>query len=259
MRLVKAQQRFGFKFSQSGAHIARTMMLDELRILFARLPTTASQNSYRKAIEEDNLLQKNTSRTRSLTCRHLIDLYSLDPQLPLFRNFRRLWDTTPDARPLLACQMAQTRDPFLRLSQQKILNLPLGAVLRRVDMEQLFADRYPDRFSPSTLKSLAQNLNATWTHAGFLCGRVKKVRTDPNIHPVNVAFALWLGALQGASGIRLFNTDWIKLLNCRLEQLQDLARQASFSGLLTYKHSSEVIEINFPDYLIKDEEALLYE
>lgn len=253
------QQKLGFKFGQSGAHASRTMMLDELELLFAELPTSTSQDDYRQAIEQDNILQKNTSRTRALTCRHLIDLYSLDPQLPLFRNFRHLWETAPEARPLLACQMALTRDPLLRLSQQKILELSLGAVLPRIDMEQVFADRFPDRFSPSTLKSLAQNLNATWTHAGFLQGKAKKTRIEPNIHPVNVAFALWLGHLQGASGIRLFTTEWTKLLNCRLEQLQELARLASFSGLLTYKHSSEVIEITFPDYLTKDEEALLYE
>lgn len=253
------QQQFGFKFGQSGAHASRTMMLHELELLFAGLPSVASMDDYREAIESGNLLQKNTNRTRTLTCRHLIDLYSLDPQFPLFRNLRRLWDIDPAARPLLACQMALTRDPLLRLSQQKILALPLGAVLPRADMEQLFAKRYPDRFSPNTLKSLAQNINGTWTHAGFLQGKVKKIRTEPDIRPVNVAFALWLGYLQGANGIRLFNTDWCKLLNERLEQLQALARQASFSSLLTYKHSSEIIEITFPDYLTKDEEALLYE
>lgn len=252
-------QQFGFKFGQSGAHASRTMMLDELELLFAGLPVTASLDDYRTAIEQDNILQKNTSRTRTLTCGHLIDLYSLDPQIPLFRNLRRLWDCEPAARPLLTCQMALTRDPLLRLSQHKILELSPGTVLPRIDMEHVFADRYPDRFSSSTLKSLAQNLNATWTHAGFLQGRAKKTRTEPDIHPVNVAFALWLGHLQGASGTRLFTTDWTKLLNCRLEQLQELARQASFSGLLTYKHSSEIIEITFPDYLTKDEEALLYE
>ncbi len=253
------QQQFGFKFGPSGAHVSRTMMLDELTLLFASVPATAGPDDYRQAIEQDNVLHKNTGKTRSLTCRHLIDLYGLDPQQTLFRNLRRLWDVDPAAHPVLACQMALTRDPLLRLSQQKILELPCGTVLPRIDMEQLIAERYPERFSPRTLKSLAQNINATWTHAGFLRGRSRKTRCEPDIRPVNVAFALWLGYLQGATGHRLFATRWTKLLERRQEELLALARQAGFSGLLTFKHASEIIEITFPDYLTEDEEALLHE
>lgn len=259
MTSAECLQEFGFKSGQSGAHASRTLMLAELEQLFASVPTTAGPDEYRLAIEQHNVLQKNTSKTRSLTFRHLVDLYGLDPQQPLFRNFRRLWDADSAARPVLTCQMALTRDGLLRLSQALILSLPPGAHLPREEMEQLFAKRYPDRFSAATLKSLAQNINASWTHAGFLQGRAKKYRVEPEIRPVNVAFALWLSSLHGASGARLFTSDWVKVLNARIEQLQELARLASFSGLLTYKHSSEIIEITFPDYLTQDEEARLYE
>jgi hypothetical protein len=34
---------------------------------------------------------------------------------------------------------------------------------------------------------------------------------------------------------------------------------ASHSGLITFKHSSEVIEVSFPDYLTREEEAWLNE
>ena len=109
------------------------------------------------------------------------------------------------------------------------------------------------------LKSLAQNINGTWTHAGYLEGRTKKHRTEPDIRSINVAFALFMGYLQGATGNRLFNTEWTKLLGCRQERLLELARQANHSGLLNFKHSSEVVEITFPGYLTKEEESWLHE
>jgi hypothetical protein len=132
-------------------------------------------------------------------------------------------------------------------------------LLLREEMEQAFEEQFPDRYSPATLRSLAQNVNGTWTDAGYLQGRSKKRRTEPDIRPGNVAFALFMGYLQGATGNRLFNTEWTKLLGCRQERLLELARQASHSGLLNFKHSSEVVEVTFPDHLTKEEEGWLHE
>ncbi|SEQ40901.1 hypothetical protein SAMN05421693_12922 [Ectothiorhodospira magna] len=152
-----------------------------------------------------------------------------------------------------------SRGFLLRLSQNKILSLAPGQWLPREEMEQAFNEQFPDRYSPAMLKSLAQNVNGTWTHAGYLEGRNKKHRTEPDIRPANIAFALFLGYLQGATGNRLFNTEWTKLFGCRLEHLLELARQASHAGLLNFKHASDVVEITFPDYLTQEEEGWLHE
>lgn len=255
----ETQQKFGFKFGQNGAHSARTMMLSELTQLFDGQPVDAQPEQYRDDIELANVLHKPTSKARTLTWRHLVDLYGMNTEIPLFRIFRQMWESDASARPLLACQMALTRDPILRMTKDKILSLQLGERLVREDMEQVFSDQYPDRFSPAMLKSLAQNVNGTWTNAGYLEGRNKKHRAEPEVRPVNVAFALLLGYLQGASGNRLFTTEWTGVLNCRHERLLELARQASYSGFIDFKHSSEVVEITFPNYLSKDEELMLHE
>lgn len=253
------QQRLGFKSGQSGVHLARTTMLVELSLLFEAVPPEADQAQYRDAIELHNVLQKNTSKTRALTYRHLMDLYGLDPGIPLFRVFRRLWLVDEEARSLLTCQMALTRDPLLRLSLPRIQALQPGEQLTRESMEQVFEQAFPDRFSSATCKSLAQNINASWTAAGCLRGRAKKYRTEAEIRPVNLVFALFLNYLQGATGNRLFTNGWVKQLGCRQELLYELARQASYAGLISFKHSSEVIEVTFPDYLTKEEEAWLHE
>jgi hypothetical protein len=183
----------------------------------------------------------------------------MDTNIPLFRTFRRLWDSDESARPMLVCQMALARDPLLLLSQDKILSLVPGQWLPREDMEQALNEQCPDRFSQAMLKSLAQNVNGTWTNAGFLKGRIKKHRAEPDVRPVNVVFALFLGYLQGATGNRLFTSEWVRLLCCRHERLLELARQASYSGMINFKHSSEVVEVTFPNYLSKEEESWLHE
>lgn len=255
----ETQQKFGFKFGRNGAHSARTMMLAEITELFNGRGVDATFAEYQKDIELFNVLHKPTEKARKLTWRHLIDLYGMNTSTPLFRVFRQLWESDESARPLLACQMALTRDPLLRMSQEKILSLAPGQLLPREDMEQAVDEQCSGRYSKAMLKSLAQNLNGTWTNAGFLEGRIKKYRKEPNVRPVNVVFALFLGYLQGATGNRLFINEWLNLLGCRQERLLELARQASYSGLINFKHSSEVVDITFPHYLNKEEELWLHE
>lgn len=253
------QEKFGFKYGRNGAHASRTMMLDEITTLFEGRPPSATPAQYQEDIEHFNVLHKPTEKARKLTWRHLVDLYGMNTEQPLFRAFRRLWEYDEQARTVLACQMSLARDPLLRLSKPSILSLELGQPLAREQMEQTLAELCPDRFSPATLKSLAQNVNGTWTKAGYLKGRVKKVRSEPVIRPVNVAFALFMGYLQGATGNRLFTTEWARMLECRTERLLEHARMASHAGLITFKHSSEVVEVTFPDYLTREEETWLYE
>ena len=234
-------------------------MLAEISELFSALPISSTANHYQQSIIQTNVLHKPTEKSRQLTWRYLTDLYGMDNSITLFKVFRCLWDSAPDARGLLACQICLTRDPILYLSKEKILELEPGQVLSRKEMEQFFKERCPDRYSPATLKSIAQNVNGTWTNAGYLNGRTKKVRTDISVQPANVVFSLFLAYLQGATGNRLFTSEWTNMLECSIDRLHELARFASQNGLINFKHSSEVVEVTFPDYLTKEEEGWLHE
>lgn len=172
MSSTESQQKFGFKFGRNGAS-ARTMMLAEITELFHGRGVEATLAQYQEDIERFNVLHKPTEKARKLTWRHLIDLYGMDITIPLFRTFRSLWERDESARPMLACQMALARDPLLQLSQDKILSLAPGQWLPREEMEQALDEHCPDRYSKAMLKSLAQNVNGTWTNAGFLQGRSK--------------------------------------------------------------------------------------
>ena len=229
--------KLGFKFGKNGAHSSRTIMFSELKSLFSVTHATAQLADYQNAIISHNCLNKATESSRKLTYRHLKDLYSMDIRLPLFRVFRQFWDSDPQAQVMLALQLAYARDPLFRMSSDCIITHQPGEHIQREEIENLLTKNDPDRFSPASLKSFAQNINSSWTQAGFLKGKGRKIRQTPTILPVNVAYALFQGYLCGLSGERLFNSSWIKLLNTPLERLEEMASAASYRGLIDYKKS----------------------
>ncbi|PWF46819.1 hypothetical protein C7C56_015180 [Massilia glaciei] len=235
------------------------MMLDDLQALFAHVPASAERVDYAEHIISLNVLGKPTKKARELALRHLTTLYGLDPKLALFRALRRLWDVDPAGQPVLALLASLARDPLLKRTQTFILSRSIGAVVNRTDWEERLVADHQDRFSPASLKSFAQNVAGTWTAAGFLCGRVRKSRSNPTLSPVAVAFGLFLGHLEGLSGQRLFASDWINLLPGSPEELEALANSASYRGLLVFLNGGGVKEVRFPDFLTHEEELLRLE
>ncbi|QEP45093.1 hypothetical protein D5085_07770 [Ectothiorhodospiraceae bacterium BW-2] len=246
--------RLGFKFERGGAHSSRTIMLNELRLLFACIDNPeAKKKAYLHAIVEDNCLGKRSAKTRMLTYRHLVDLYSLETSKLLFRALLYLWNRDPESQPLIALLCSYARDSIFRSTAQLIINTPQGATVARETVEQFIDDLEPGRFSAGTLKSTAQNINASWTKSGHLNGRAKKVRTMATATAGSVVYALLLGYLSGERGQSLFQTEYIRLLECSFDKAIDLAEEASRKGWITLKRVGDVIEVNFPN-LIKPEE-----
>lgn len=251
--------KLGFRFGVNGPHAARTMMLDDLRVLFAHVPSNAAHADYAQAIFTENFLGKPTKKARELALRHLKTLYGLDTRLPLFRALRRLWPVDEVAQPVLALTAALARDPLLRGTQAFILSQQPGALVSREDLERCLAGHHQDRFSPASLKSFAQNVNGSWTAAGFLSGRTRKTRSIPAVTPVNVAFCLLLGHLEGLSGQRLFTSRWMRLLPGSPDALEVLANSAFHRGLLVFLNAGGVKEVRFPDDLTPEEEKMCQE
>ncbi len=247
--MINEQQltKFGFKFGRNGAHSARSMMIEELKeLLFAR-DESATKQDYENDIVDFNILHKPTEKSRKLTFRHLVDLYGISMEVPLFNVFRQWWELSEESQPMLALQLSVARDPILRASAQVILPLQLGEHLSRETVEQHLAHDDPERFSPASLKSFAQNINGTWTQAGYLEGKAKKFRAQPKATYVNLAYALFLAHCHGLSGQRLFDSFWCKMLSQDKEHLFELAHRASLRGLINFKQISEVIEVTFPN------------
>lgn len=251
--------RLGFRFGLNGPHAARTMMLDDLRLLLSHTPADASRADYATAIVAENVLGKATKKARELALRHLGLLYGLDGANPIFRAVRRLWPSNAGAQPMLALLVALARDPLLRASQGFVLGLPTGGLVMREDFEAFLQHAFPDRFSAASLKSFAQNVAGTWTSAGVLVGHRRKLRAAPVVTCEVVAVALFLGHLEGRSGQRLFTSEWMAVLGSAPDELLALTNAGFHRGLFVFLNAGGVKEVRFPGYLSPDEELLRQE
>lgn len=219
----------------------------------------AGKSDYLYAIEDENCLGKRSGKTRILTYRHLVALYSLDSANVIFRALLYFWNRDINAQPLLALLCAYTRDPILRSTTPFILKFAEGAVITRQSVEEFIDHQEPGRFSKATLKSTAQNINSTLTKSGHLNGRARKVRSRAKATPGSVSYALLLGYLIGERGPSLFQTEYFKLLDCSIDTGIELAQEASRRGWIVFKRVGDVIEVLFPNQINQKEMELLRE
>jgi hypothetical protein len=252
-------ESFGFSYNRNSVHASRTIMLDELQALINYAPDVDSKDNYIRAIEEDNCLGKRSVKTRQLTTRHLIELYTIDPKVVLYRALLYFWKRDEAARPMLAILMACTRDALLRASSNIIMDTIEGHLLRRETMEEFIDNIETGRYSKATLKSTAQNINSSWTKSGHLSGRAKKIRSQAVATPGALAFALFIGYLQDVRGTELFETVYVKVLDCTRERAIELAEIASMRGWIVFKRIGNVMEVSFPTLLNEQEVDLLRE
>lgn len=253
-------ERLGFSFERGGVHTSRTMMLAELRALLSFVDAAdAVKADYLEAIRTANCLGKRSGKTRTLTFRHLADLYALDPSLLVFRALRFFWQRDVDGQPLLAALCAYARDPLLRATAPVVLGFPEGTAVTREAMEDLIDAQEPGRFSKATLKSTAQNINSSWTQSGHIAGRVRKVRARAVATPGTISLALLLGYVSGLRGESLFKSDYTKMLDCSFERTIELAEDASRRGWISLKRVGQVVEVLFPNLITAQEMEWLRE
>ena len=225
--------------------MARSMMLAEMRQLHEVLPLNATQEEYRAAVEERNLLSKPTESSRRKSYRHLVELYGLKYTKPLFRAMRLLAKETPADLPLLAMLCVYGRDPQMRQSFEIIDRLSPGTVLPRSTMEQHLEEGFPGMFSVAMKKSLAQNVNTTWTACGHLEGRSKKIRALPTPSWAASTYAMFVGYLVGLRGEILLNSIFGRLVAATPTQIAAHLTTAASRHWLRLRHAGGVIEIDF--------------
>jgi hypothetical protein len=252
-------EALGFRDGTASVHTSRTMMLVELSLLLEKVGANARPDAYLAAIVDENVLGKPTQTTRQRTWKRLKELYSLDPNCTLFRLLRHFWAADQASRPMLAFLAAAARDALLRETTPFVDGIAVGESVDATLIGGHLKEKYPARFSPTTLHSTGQNLASSWTQAGYLTGKVKKKRSRPTVTPVVAAFAVILGYLCGSRGKLLLDSTWTRLLNRSPADITDLAIEASRQGWLNYKAAGSVVEVTFPGLLKPQEEKAGYE
>jgi hypothetical protein len=241
--------QYGFRDEPVGTHTSRTMMLRDVTALFAASDAETPYEKLRMLVIDDNITLKATLSTRKETFRRLAELYGLRNDLVLYRALRRLWDANANERPLLAILCALARDPLLRATAPYILNQSEGQTVTQVQLQEQVAQNYPDRYTAGVLKRLAKNSISSWEQSGHLQGRLHKVRGRAVSGPACAAYALLLGYLCEARGMRLFETFWARALDASPANLDSLAFAASQRGWLDYRRLGDVCELRFPQLI----------
>jgi len=234
-----------------GANTSHTIVVGALAALLHAVPANSEQADYEHAVIERNVLNKRTSGSRRRTFRYLKELYVLRPDSILFRALRDLWPQDPDARPLLAGVCALARDAVFRASSAAIVKRAPGDLLTNTDLAEAVSEQFPSNYGQRTLAKIGRNTFSSWEQTGHLrpSGPGTKLRVRATCRPVNVAYALMLGHLEGKRGQGLFDTTWMKLLDQPKSHLTDLAFAASQRGLLEFRHAGGVVDVGFRDLL----------
>ena len=239
-------ERFGFKFSSGGAHISRTMMLAELTAVLGNVPNGSSTIDYREAILERNVLGKTTDSTRQKSLRHLRELYGLDETAPIFGLLRRIHAMDAASLPLLAVQVAWTRDPLFRATTPPVMDTSVGEQVETASLAQALEAAFPNQYSELNRNKIARNAASSWTQSGHLAGRAKKTRQRIKPTAVAMAMALLLGNIAGYHGAAVFSNPWCRLLDLNPDRAKAMGIEAHRAGLLTLRAVGEVVELSFP-------------
>lgn len=254
--LPQIAEVFGFRLGDKGTHSSRTLMLNELvHVLDATSPTT-SREEYSRVILEENAAHKKTAAGRVQTRQRLVELYGLDPEVSLFRVFRRIWEVAREGRPQLALLLAMARDPLLRATAAPILDLATGAELGRQAVTDAVRAATQDRLNPAVADKVVRNASSSWTQAGHLEGRARKFRRPVPPTPAGVTLALLLGYLTGLRGGRLFESRWMAIFDGSFEAKLEAATEARRLGWLELRFGGDVVEVGFPGFLTAKEEEV---
>jgi hypothetical protein len=245
LTVEKSLESFGFSANSTGGHLARSMMLPEMKQLCLSLPIEVSQAEYASSILNYNILAKPTASSRVKSLRHLTELYSLDYRRPLFRALRQLADVDPESLPLMAMVCTFCRDPQLRSSFDLISTLQPGEILPRQRMEAHIEQAFAGRFSDAMKKSLAQNVNTTWTESGHLAGRAKKARAVPQPRPIASVYAMFAGYLAGFRGEILLNSVFSRLVGADASLIISHLGSATARPYVRFRHAGGVTEVDF--------------
>lgn len=255
----KLLEDLGFRLRSTGGISSRSMMFHEMSILVHSMHSVVTKSVFKEAIVAENILGKPTLSSRKKSFRHLMELYGMDPSKALFRVLWDMGHADSDSLPQLCLVCAYARDPQLRYSYELIRSLRLGEVLTRTEMEQHLEIGFPDRFSQAMKKSMAQNVNTTWTAGGHLHGKTTKIRRLPTPRPISASYAMFVGYLTGLRGERLLNSAYASLIAPNRSQLQTALSLASAKGLLSLKQAADIVEFDFSNLLTPAEEALIHE
>jgi hypothetical protein len=231
-------------------HTSRTMMFAELAKV---MDHSFNGDNYLESLE-DNVTGKKSNSGIGKTATYLKNLYGFDMKNPSFKAFKYFWGISePIDKPLLALVYAIHNDFLLSESIQVVQATRLNDKAAIESFEENIEKSHPNQYSPNTRKSLAQNIASSWKQAGFIEGKVKNIRKQPEITYRVACFAFFLAYIKGERGDFIWNSLGVKALCLYESKLRALAIECAKRDLMQYQYAGGVTAISFHNLLKKQE------
>ena len=200
----------------------------------------------------DNVFGKKSSDGVKQTKGFLKRLYGFDSQYPPFAAFMYFWKMSePNEKPLIAFLYAVNQDNLLAESIQVLQSVKPGEKASIELFEEVIENYHPNQYSANTRRSMAQNIASSWKQAGFIEGKVKNIRKQPEITYRTACFAFLLAYLNGDRGDFIWNNIGVNALCLHESKLRALAIECAKNDLMQYQYAGSVTAINFTNLLIK--------
>lgn len=201
---------------------------------------------------DNNVIGKKSADGIKQTTNFLKLLYGFDNQSNPFKAFKYFWKIAEeDEKPLITLLYALGNDNLLEESIPVIAETKLGDKVFIEKVEQNIERHHPNRYTPKTLRSMAQNIASSWKQAAFITGKVKNIRTQPNISSNVIAFAFFMSFLDGDRGDFILTSKWVKALFLNESNVRALAIEASKRDLFQYQYGGSVTSISFSNLITK--------
>ena len=111
---------------------------------------------------------------------------------------------------MLSFVFAVSNDYLLQENTSVLSNYKLGEKVELESIENNIEKFHPNRYTKVTLHSIAKNIASSWKQAGFITGKVKNIRTEPEITYRVVSFAMLLAFIDGLRGDFIFSNENLK-------------------------------------------------
>ncbi len=209
------------------------------------------KDSYLESMN-NNVFGKKSQDGIKKTGSFLTQLYGFDVSSDYFKAFKYFWlECDLEEKALISFVFALKNDYLLQESISVVANRISGD---KVSIE-LFTENlekyHPNRFSQNTISSVAKNIASSWKQAGFITGKVKNIRTEPEITYRVVSFAMLLAFIDGLRGDFIFQNNCILSLCISENKIRELAVEASKRDFMQYQYAGSVTSISFDSLLNK--------
>lgn len=199
-----------------------------------------------------NVTGKQSNSGVEKTANYLKQLYGFDIHYPLFVAFKYFWKISEsNEKPLITFVYAINHDDLLAESIQVLQIVKPGEKATINLFEEVIEKHHPNQYSVNTRRSIAQNIASSWKQAGFIEGKVKNIRTQPEISYRVACFAFLLAYLKGNRGNFIWSSIGVNALCLYESKLRELAIECAMKDLMQYQYAGSVTAISFTNLLNK--------